>query len=75
MASIKSEWETYRQEAIPFDAPSIQIQECRRAFYAGVSSLFTILMEDLSDEDSYMKVESVHVELREFISDMLKGNA
>jgi hypothetical protein len=33
-------WNSYRREVIPSDAPAIQIEECRRAFYAGAVHLF-----------------------------------
>jgi len=33
-------WNRFRWEVIPSDAPAIQLEECRRAFYAGAVHLF-----------------------------------
>jgi hypothetical protein len=33
-------WNSYRREVIPAEAPVIQVEECRRAFYAGCIHLF-----------------------------------
>lgn len=34
-------WLQYREAVIPPDAPSVQLTECRRAFYAGAHAFFT----------------------------------
>lgn len=38
--SIAEFWAAYVKTAMPTDAPPIQLQECRRAFYAGALSMF-----------------------------------
>jgi hypothetical protein len=41
---LEPEWESYRREVIPDDAGAIQVEECRRAFYAGSVALFKVVM-------------------------------
>lgn len=36
---IEQQWLSYRNEVIPKNASLIQLQECRRAFYAGAQAL------------------------------------
>jgi hypothetical protein len=38
-------WNSFRREVIPSDAPAIQFEECRRAFYAGAFHLFFALQQ------------------------------
>lgn len=64
---IQEAFLSYRSAVIPKDAPDVQISECRRAFYAGALSAYT-LCRDLPDpESAAMKVLSdLDDELREF---------
>ena len=44
-------WESYLKAIIPDDAPDVQVNETRRAFYAGAVSVWSMLMaEDMSME-------------------------
>ena len=36
---IEEAWKDYRLKVVPLDAPVLQVVECRRAFYAGVSAV------------------------------------
>lgn len=38
--TIAQMWESYRRAVVPRDAPDVQIQETRRAFYAGCQAFF-----------------------------------
>lgn len=37
-------WREYRTKVIPLEAPAIQAQESRRAFYAGAQALLGLLL-------------------------------
>lgn len=45
--TIRSAWDSYRRAVLPATAPAIQIQECRRAFYAGAEGLYVRIMTGL----------------------------
>jgi hypothetical protein len=51
--TMKELWESYVAEVLPKDAPPIQRQECRRAFYAGAVAVFGLLTNSVgvNDED------------------------
>ena len=34
MKTLFDEWQGYRRDVVPPHAPAIQVEECRRAFYA-----------------------------------------
>jgi hypothetical protein len=44
-------WDGLRDSTIPRDAPPIQIQEMRNAFYAGAFCLFNWFMAQMSEGD------------------------
>ena len=50
MNTIQQAWESYLCEVIPADASPVQIEEIRRAFYAGAVSFCSIVV-NLDDED------------------------
>lgn len=39
--SLESVWQSYRADVIPADAGPIQVEECRRAFYAGAAGFYS----------------------------------
>jgi len=39
---LAAAWERYLLHVLPKNAPSIQVTECRRAFFAGAESFFDI---------------------------------
>lgn len=45
MKYIERGWDSYRKMVVPADAPQVQIDETRQAFYAGAAILFTTLMQ------------------------------
>lgn len=49
---IQEEWLVYRDAVIAKGASSIQLQECRRAFYGGVHAFLQRMMRDLSPSGS-----------------------
>lgn len=78
MASIFEDWKAYRQRVMPATCPDIQAVECKRAFYAGAFSLFTLLQRIVSDDaettdadmDAMQKVDD---EFKDFYKRMLEG--
>jgi hypothetical protein len=78
---IAQEWASYVERVMPPDAPSLQHQEMRRAFYAGVASLFFLQMkmldpgsEDATEAD-LARMDSIHAELAQFEADVRRGRA
>lgn len=69
-------FEDYRKKVIPQDASPIQIQECKRAFYAGAHGLFYSIINLMSDEEELTQedelvMESVAKELDTFADSVL----
>lgn len=77
MNTIQSSWEDYRSKVLPQDAPSIQITECRRAFYAGANSLLHLSMtiSMLSDDAGVHALEGLHQEVQQFKNAVMDGKA
>lgn len=73
-------WQGYAKHVMPPDAPPIQTQESRRAFYAGAQGLLGIVMkfldpgEDPTDAD-LERFGKVVDELQRFADDVLEGKA
>jgi hypothetical protein len=77
-ASVRELWHSYRADVLPADAGSIQISECRRAFYAGAQALMVAVMvgldpdrEPTSDDAEYMG--NLQRELETFATDTEAG--
>ena len=71
---IEAGWIGLRLAAIPLDAPAIQLEEMRNAFFAGAQHLFSSIMmlleegPDATDSD-VSRMDLIDRELREFIND------
>ena len=68
---IAAMFEGYRDMVIPADAGPVQVKECRQAFFAGATSLFTIMIASVEDGDDVTEgemvtMEEIDAELREF---------
>jgi hypothetical protein len=72
-------WESYLREVIPAAAPDVQIQECRRAFYAGAQGMFTAMYhvstDDISEDQGAEHLEELNQELQAFATDVAAGRA
>lgn len=79
MTSIGAAWESYRREVVPGDAPAVQVQECRRAFYAGAKATLGVLLvigdDAVGEDDGVAIIEALHEESRAFMRDVLQGLA
>lgn len=65
---IAQAWESYRRDVVPATASAVQVQECRRAFYAGAQGLLTALLTALDPateptERDLRLMDDVHTEL------------
>jgi hypothetical protein len=68
---IETEWQDYRRKVIPLHASEIQLQESRRAFFAGAWAYYALVMHRLDPgaepTDADMKfMEDLDREMREF---------
>lgn len=70
MRTVQEQWESYRDSVIPKNASAIQVQECRRAFYAGAYAsldLFTSIGEPgISEDAGIALIEGLRSELEDF---------
>lgn len=71
---IEAGWVSLRLAAIPPNAPAVQLQEKRNAFFAGAQHLFSSLMTILDPDgeptaDDLKRMDLIDNELREFIND------
>ena len=78
MKLLETEWINYRNGAIHKDASSVQLQESRRAFYAGAWALYCVIMNNLSPGDEAEPtdtrlMEKLDAEMREFRDRVVKG--
>lgn len=73
-------WESYAARVLPQNASAIQVQECRRAFYAGAGALLAAIASvlgpgDEPTEDDLRAITAIQVELNAFALDTLEGRA
>jgi hypothetical protein len=76
MNTIKDQWESYKKDVLPKDAPQIQIRETRIAFYAGVHVTLLFMRDTLtqmSDEAGVVVLEAWHQECLAFAKNYSKG--
>ena len=69
--TILKQWQSYEKYVLPKRASRVQIQETRRAFYAGVTALMGILQElggdEWSEEEQEESLDKIHQECRDFV--------
>jgi hypothetical protein len=78
--SIAGWWATYAERVIPAGAPSVQMQESKRAFYAGAAAMLDAITRGLSEgddatDDDLAHVGRLHSELVQFGLDVKTGRA
>ena len=76
---IGNAWATF-ERVLPADAPDIQKQEMRRAFYGGAQALLGGLLKALepggkTTEGDLATIDGVNAELKRFAEDVLNGKA
>lgn len=76
---IEAGWVSLKLTTIPADAPQIQLDEMRNAFFAGAQHLFGSIMGILDPgaeptENDLKRLDLIDKELREFISQFMAKN-
>lgn len=71
---IEAGWVGLRLAAVPLDAPAIQLDEMRNAFFAGAQHLYSSIMTILDPgaeptDNDLRRMELIHNELQGFIQD------
>lgn len=68
MNTIRDEWDSYLSDVVPKDADPIQVQETRRAFYAGARAMQGLLMvaTTYSDDAAEQLMQAFENELAAF---------
>jgi hypothetical protein len=71
---IEAGWQSLRIMAVPPDAPEIQIEEMRNAFFAGAQHLFASILSILDpgeepSECDLKRMDLIHKELQKFLKD------
>jgi hypothetical protein len=69
--SIAQAFDSYRCAVMPKDAPAVQVEECRRAFYAGSYALLLNVAYNIGDdstdeEDGIRQLEALKAECETF---------
>ena len=69
---LQQSWQSYSKAVMPNNAPPIQVQEMRRAFYAGATAMLDITKllgeEDVSEETGVAALEALQQEIVDFLS-------
>lgn len=67
-------WASYRERVVPAEAGEVQVQECRRAFYAGARAIEAMFraMADMPDSEGAVVLGAVIGELEGF-ADGVRG--
>lgn len=77
--TVRDAWDSYKAQAMPPDAHPVQIQECRRAFYAGFWAMLNINVgvgdDAVTEAQGVFVLESVIRECRAFQRDVQSGRA
>ncbi len=66
MNELNTRWRTYKDRVIPRDAPSIQMIECRRAFFAGAAAIAEILTRLDGAPGTKQTLDDLNLEIRQF---------
>lgn len=70
-ATLLDHWKAYREQAVSSDAPMVQVEETRNAFYGGAAVVLMTLAEiekpDVSQELAVRILEGMQDEVTDFI--------
>ena len=77
--TVKGAWESFEAHVIPADSPLVQVQECRRAFYAGAMAMLSMCESvgetGVSEDEGVRRLEGWRKECERFIAMMNMGRA
>lgn len=74
LETVAQMWRSYESNVMPKDPSPIQVQETRRAFYAGALALFNVASygigaPSVSSEDGVAYLERIETEMNAFFID------
>ena len=78
--AIANAWASYRERVMHPDSSVLQVQECRRSFYAGAATLLDSILGGLdggsepTDADME-RMDQIHSELKQFLQDVVADRA
>lgn len=79
MNTIAGRWAIFEKLVMPQDAPPVQRQEMRRAFYSGAQAMLHLQLlaiePGLSEHASVAMLEGWHDECRRFAQQVAQGQA
>ena len=69
---IEAGWQGLRRSAVPANAPAVQLEEMRTAFFAGAQHMFSSVLRVLDPGDEpteadLTRMDKIDAELRQFI--------
>jgi hypothetical protein len=67
---IGEAWASYQGEVVPRDAPAVQRDECKRAFYAGAHAMYFAVLEAAAAAEEAVgesRLEALARELEDFL--------
>lgn len=71
---IEAGWLAYAQEIVPKSAPSVQVQESRRVFFAGAAHVFAMLGalggDEFSEDQGVAVMDRLLAELQQYGRDV-----
>ena len=73
MKRLEKEWVSYRDSVVPKDASAVQLEETRRAFYAGAAAIHSVIMRML--EPGAEATESDVANMQELYGELLRFRA
>jgi hypothetical protein len=76
--TVFDEWQSYQRAVVPPDAPMVQSEECRRAFYAGAWAMYWLIMNAVGNADEEaceVELIALESETRAIITDLRIPNA
>jgi hypothetical protein len=75
--TIAAYWEAFRKTAVSADAPPLQLQETRRAFYAGFHGMqaANIKLAYMSEDAACAVLDSLLAEYVQFTAEVMAGRA
>ena len=72
-ATVFSAWQNYQRKVVPITADANQVEETRRAFYAGAFGFYNLMMMASAHADEAQcerELELLHRELLTMLSDL-----
>lgn len=79
MNTVQEQWQTFEALVMPANAPPIQRQEMRRAFYAGAEAMMRVQWniggEEISEDAGVQILEGCRDELQRFAQQVANGTA